>query len=63
MKGLDDQICAVNSTTGEEKVCCRNEVELDDLETSGGTRLNTTTANGGLKDIDTNSPFDECSPM
>merc|ERR1711988_105459 len=27
VKGLDDQICAVNSTTGEEKVCCRNEVE------------------------------------
>merc|ERR1711973_419848 len=31
-KGLDDQICAVNRSTGEEKVCCRNEVELD-LET------------------------------
>merc|ERR1711973_854776 len=33
-KGLDDQICAVNRRTGEEKVCCRNEVELDDVETS-----------------------------
>ena len=27
-KGLDEQICAINKRTGEEKVCCKEEVEL-----------------------------------
>merc|ERR1719300_436372 len=38
VKGLDDQICAVNSATGEEKVCCRNEVERRCPTVGGGTR-------------------------
>ena len=60
---MDDQVCAVNTSTGEEKVCCRIEVELDDLETSGGTRIPGTTATGGSKDLEFDSVFDECSPM
>merc|ERR1711973_545064 len=64
-KGLNDQICAVNKRTLKEKVCCRNELELDDLETSGsgGTRPITTGSFGGIEDIETNSTFDKCSPI
>merc|ERR1711988_1997205 len=62
-KGLDDQICAVNKRTGKEKVCCRNELELDDLETSGGTRPITTGSFGGSAPLPTNSSFSVCSPI
>ena len=60
---MDDQICAVVKRTGEEKVCCRNEQEVDDLETSGGTRLEDNTAAGGIINLQTDSVFDKCSSM
>ena len=60
---MDEQICAVLRSTGEEKVCCRDEVELDEQETSGGTRINGTTSIGGITDIETDSAFSKCSSM
>ena len=67
---MDDQICAVNRRTGEEKVCCRNEVDLDEQETSGGHRvtvngvhLTDTSIIGGIRNIDSDSVFKKCSSM
>ena len=62
---MDDQICAVVRRTGEEKVCCRNEVDLDDLETStaNGDHLTDTSSIGGNSNIDSDSVFKKCSSI
>jgi len=60
-KGLDEQICAINKRTGEEKVCCKEEVELDEQEVSGGSRLEEASAGGGTIAIDGTTIFNSCS--
>jgi len=59
LMGLDEQICATNRRTGEEKVCCRRE-DLDDQKTSGGTRLTNTSSLGGTSKIETRTKFGSC---